>query len=173
MRVMVTFRHVNSSVGLRSYAEDKVGRLEKFARVAVAAHVILAVEKQRHRAEIQMTGKNLKVTATEETGDLYSAIDLAVDKVERQLKKRAAKQKERKGGDSLTTPVAKPERTTRRDGIRTQRMSVKPMSVGEAVMQLKLGKTDFLLFKNAATDILSVLYRRKDGNFGLVEPEPS
>lgn len=171
MQVVVTFRHVNSTAGLRRYAEEKVGRLGRFARRANEAHVILSVEKQRHRAEILVLGKNMNITAKEQTGDLYSAIDLALDKVERQLKKRSDKQKDRRGGDSVAAAAMPVKAPARRSVVRTQRMAVKPMSVDEAVTELKLAKIDFLLFKNLATDGLNVLYRRKDGNFGLIEPE--
>ena len=172
MQVMVTFRHVEPTEGLRQHAEEKVQRVHKYLRRPIEAHVTLSVEKQRHIAEVQLTANHLNVTATEETDDLYSAIDLAMTKIERQVKKHTAKIKDHKGPNNVVTPLAggieRPGST-----IHTQRVAVKPMSVDEAVMQLKLQKTDFLLFTNAATDALSVVYRRKDGNYGLVEPEPS
>ncbi len=173
MQVMVTFRHVDPSDGLRQYAEEKVQRVRKFLRRPIEAHVILSVEKQRHIAEVQVTANRLNINATEQTGDLYSAIDLAMSKVERQVKKQVAKYKERKGANNTAaSAVALRER---RAGavIRTQRVAVKPMSVDEAVMQLKLLQNDFLLFKNAANEMLNVIYRRKDVNYGLIEPEVS
>lgn len=173
MQVMVTFRRVRSTKGLRQHAEEKVQHAVRFLHRPIEAHVILSVEKQRHIAEVQVTGSRLNLTATEETGDLYSAIDLAATKLERQAKKQMAKYKDRKTNNhTLPIPSAG---DGRRAGavIHTQRIAVKPMSVGEAVLQLKLIKNDFLLFKNAATEMLSVVYRRKDGNYGLIEPEPS
>jgi putative sigma-54 modulation protein len=172
MQVMVTFRHVEPTAGLRQHAEEKVQRVHRYLRRPIEAHVILSVEKQRHIAEVQLTANHLNVTATEETDDLYSAIDLAMTKIERQVKKHAAKIKDHKGPNNVANP---PTGTNPRTGstIHTQRVAVKPMSVDEAVMQLKLQKNDFLLFTNAATDTLSVVYRRKDGNYGLIEPEPS
>jgi len=174
MQVMVTFRHVDPSEGVRTYAEEKVQRVRKYLRRPIEAHVILAVEKQRHIAEVVLIANHLNITATEETDDLYSAIDLAMNKVERQAKKHAAKYKEHKGGNNAgatATPATDEERPRR--AIQTQRVTLKPMSVDEAVMQLKVLKDDFLLFTNAATETLSVLYRRKDGNYGLIEPEVS
>jgi putative sigma-54 modulation protein len=172
MQVMVTFRHVEPTEGLRQHAEDKVQRVHKYLRRPIVAHVTLSVEKQRHIAEVQLTANHLNVTATEETNDLYSAIDLAMTKIERQVKKHTAKIKDHKGPNNLVAPLAgEIERTG--STIHTQRVTVKPMSVDEAVLQLKLQKNDFLLFTNAATDALSVIYRRKDGNYGLIEPEPS
>jgi len=173
MQVMVTFRHVEPTEGLRSYAEEKVQRVHKFLRRPIEAHVTLSVEKQRHIAEVQVTANHLNITATEQTDDLYSAIDLAMSKIERQIKKRVAKFKDRKGSNNVVAAAPRPERKASRTIIRTQRMAVKPMSVDEAVLQLKMIKNDFLLFKNAANETLSVIYRRKDGNYGLIEPELS
>jgi putative sigma-54 modulation protein len=174
MQVMVTFRRVRSTKGLRQHAEEKVEHAVKFLRPPVEAHVILSVEKQRHIAEVQVTGSHLNLTATEETGDLYSAIDLAASKLERQIKKRLGKIKDRKANNHAPATLADDDRRKRTGAvIHTQRIAVKPMSVGEAVLQLQLVKNDFLLFKNAATEMLSVVYRRKDGNYGLIEPELS
>jgi ribosome hibernation promoting factor len=173
MQVMVTFRHVEPSEGLRQYAEEKVQRVHKYLRRPIEAHVILSVLKHRHVAEVQVTANHLNITATEETDDLYSAIDLAMSKVERQVQKQVAKYKEHKGnaGAAAGSPAlaAAPSGAV----LHTQRVAVKPMSVDEALLQLKLLKNDFLLFKNAANETLSVIYRRKDGNYGLIEPEPS
>ena len=173
MQVMVTFRHVDPSDGLRQYAEEKVQRVRKFLRRPIEAHVILSVEKQRHIAEVQVTANRLNINAAEQTGDLYSAIDLAMSKVERQVKKQVAKYKERKGANNAIASAVTPRETRAGAVIRTQRVAVKPMSVDEAVMQLKLLQNDFLLFKNAANEMLNVIYRRKDGNYGLIEPEVS
>lgn len=174
MQVMVTFRHVEPTDGLRQYAEEKVQRVRKFLRRPIEAHVILSVLKHRHIAEVQVRANHLDITAAEETADLYSAIDLAMSKIERQVKKHVSKHYDHKGADNTVTPAARANSNARRSGtIRAQRVAVKPMSIDEAVMQLKLQNTDFLLFKNAANETLSVLYRRRDGNYGLIEPEPS
>jgi putative sigma-54 modulation protein len=173
--VSVTFRHVDPSAGLRSYASEKVERLEKFARRVINAHVILSVEKQRHRAEIQISGRDLQLTATEETGDLYSAIDLAADKVERQLKKLAEKRKGHKGAPSAAgPPPATRKAAARSDGrIRPRRVAVKALSVDEALAEIEASANEFVLFRNSTNDAVSVLYRRKDGSYGLLEAEPA
>jgi putative sigma-54 modulation protein len=173
MQIMVTFRQVEPSEGLRRHAEEKIQRIHKFLRRPIEAHVTLSVVKRRHIAEVQLSAKHLNLTATEETGDLYSAIDLAMTKLERQVKKHVAKRKNHKGSIDPTAVTAGPgfERTARL--IRTRRVAVKPMTLDEAVVQLRLQKAEFLVFKNAANEALTVIYRRKDGHFGLVEPEPS
>lgn len=174
MQVMVTFRHVEPSGGLRQHAEEKIQRMGKFLRRPIEAHVTLSVIKHRHIAEVQLSADHLNLTATEETDDLYSAIDLATTKLERQIKKHVAKHKDHKGGNSAGVNAGSAGAGEGRGRvIRAQRVAVKPMSVDEAVAQLSMQKSDFLLFKNAANETLSVIYRRKDGNYGLIVPEPS
>ncbi len=171
MQVMVTFRRVEPSDGLRQYAEEKMQRVHKYLRRPIDAHVILSVLKHRHIAEVQVSANHLNITATEETDDLYSAIDLAMSKLERQIKKHVAKHKDHKGANNAATAAAVLTRATRGETVRAERVAVKPMSVDEAIMHLRMRKNDFLLFKNAATDTLNVVYRRKDGKYGLIEPE--
>jgi putative sigma-54 modulation protein len=173
MQVMVTFRHIEPTEGLRSHAEEKVQRVHKFLRRPIEAHVILSVLKHRHIAEVQLTANHLNVTATEETDDLYSAIDLAMSKIERQVKKHVARVKDHKGNNEAVAVPPVADTASGRSILRTQRVAVKPMSVDEALMQLKLLKNDFLMFKNAANETLNVIYRRKDGNYGLIEPDLS
>ena len=173
MQVLVTFRHVKPSGALRDYAEEKVQRVEKYVRGVNDVHVILSVDKRRHIAEVTMNAARHTFTATEETSDLYAAIDLAMDKIERQVKKIAAKVKDRKHqpAKDVVDDEPLPRRAAKGSITRTERVPVKPMSVDEALLQMKLMKNEFLLFKNAANDALSVLYRRKNGEYGLIEPE--
>ena len=86
MQVLVTFRHIDATEPLRQYAEHKVARVYKLMRRPIEAHVVLSVTKRRHMAEITLSGEHMHVNAAEETGDLYSAIDLAMDKIERQIR---------------------------------------------------------------------------------------
>jgi putative sigma-54 modulation protein len=157
---------------LRQYAEHKVARVHKLMRRPIEAHVVLSVNKRRHVAEITLSGEHLHVNAAEETGDLYSAIDLAMDKIERQIQKHVTKRKSRKHAGPAAAPVPAPAvgraRTPR---VTAERVAVEPMTVGEAVKRLGRDSADFLLFQNEATDALNVLYRRKDGGYGLIEPE--
>ena len=176
MQVLVTFRHVEPTQALREYAEQKVARVQKFLRRPSDAHVVLSVIKRRHIAEVTLQASRTILTAAEETSSLYAAIDLAMDKIDRQVRKLLAKRKARKhqgrsgAAAELEAPPASPRR---RSPVRTERVAVKPMSLEEALLEMKAVKNDFFLFKNAATDILSVVYRRKDGRYGLIEPEVS
>ncbi|HVN86849.1 MAG TPA: ribosome-associated translation inhibitor RaiA [Candidatus Binatia bacterium] len=173
MPVTVTFRQVRPTDALRRHAETKALRLQKFVHRPIDAHVILSVLKHRHIAELVVNADRMSFTATEETADLYSAIDRAITKLERQIAKRTTKRKTRKHDGAATASAAREPTARRRRGpiIETERVTVKPMSVDEGVEQMNLLKKDFFLFKNAATDTLGVIYRRRDGNYGLIEPE--
>jgi putative sigma-54 modulation protein len=182
MQISVTFRHVDPTPALRQYAEEKLERVKKYLRRPVDAHVILSVAKERHIAEITLKADHVTMFAQEETHDLYSAIDLALDKLEHQAQKLKAKRRSHKGGSGnrggeapevMTSVLAGDRRGPggAPEVIRAQRISVKPMSIEEAVEQLRSSRDEFLVFTDASSRTLAVLYRRKDGNYGLIEPE--
>jgi putative sigma-54 modulation protein len=181
LQVSVTFRHVDSTDALKEYATDKVQRVsKKYLRNAVEAHVILSVTKHHHHAEINIHASHFDISARESTGDLYSAIDLAMDKVEVQLRKHKDRINHHKGrqpagGESLDLPVEIIE-TDEGDNpgsptvIETDNFPAKPLSVEDAILQLELKHAEFLVFLNSATEQVSVLYKRRDGNYGLITP---
>jgi putative sigma-54 modulation protein len=193
MLINVTFRHMEATDALREHAEKRLRRIAKYVHRPIDAHVILSVIKRRHIAEIILNADRATLNAKEETDDLYSAIDLAGEKVEQRARKHTEKLKSHKLPPPLrrprvTPPVLPEPRNTpglrmdvlrsdsfgRRKGpevIHTKRLPVKPISVEEAVMQMDLMSNEFLVFRNAATDTVSVVYRRKDGHYGLIEPE--
>ena len=177
MQVTVTFRHIEPTDALRQYAEGKLQRLSKYLHRPMDAHVILSVLKKSHRAEIHLSANGTSLFSEDVTGDLYSAIDLALDKVERQVKKLNAKRKNHQAEHAppaLRLQVLSPDRVDHRgvpEIIRTRRIPAKPMSVEEAVMQIDLTNNEFFVFRNAQSETLSVIYRRKDGNYGLIDSE--
>jgi putative sigma-54 modulation protein len=194
MQVTVTFRHIEATDALRRHAEEKVQRIAKYLHRPIDAHVILSVVKRRHVAEIVLNADRTTLSANEETNDLYSAIDAATDKLEQRARKHTSKMRSHKvsgpqirrgaaeamplapvkAGAGLRVDVIRADSFSRRNGpeiIKSKRLAVKPMSVEEAVMQMDLMSNDFLVFRNAATENLSVVYRRKDGNYGLIEPD--
>ena len=177
MRIAVTFRHVPPTPALRAYAEEKLGRVRKYLRRPTDAHVILSVSKQRHVAEITLQADHVTMFAQEETHDLYSAIDLALDKLEHQAQKLKAKRRHHKGVAAARGTAAEPASAPARRGadhpavVRSDEVFAEPMSIREAVEQLRRSKDEVLVFRNAATQGLAVLYRRRDGKFGLIEPE--
>ena len=169
MQVLVTFRHIQATDALRSYAEAKIDKLIRYLHRPIEAHVILTVVKHRHVAEVILKGDHLTFNATEETGDLYSAIDRAGAKIERQVKKQATKRQTRKHAvnDEPAVAPARPARSR----LRTERVAVEPMNVREALRRATESNTEILLFHNLASESLNVLYRRKDGSYALIEPE--
>ena len=169
MQVTVTFRHVDPTPALRTYAEDKVARMvRKYLKRPGDAHVILSVSKQRHVAEITLQADHVPLFAKETTHDLYSAIDLAVEKLEHQAQKLKTRRSDRKGGGTARAPLPAADGGETPLVVETRRVSAKPMSIEEAVGQLENSTDDFLAFTNVADRRLAVLYRRKDGRFGLI-----
>ncbi len=181
MQVTVTFRHVDPSDALRDYLNDKIKRVtKKYLRNAESAQAFLRVNKHRHEAEINIHAASFDISARESTGDLYSAIDLAIDKVESQLRKHKDRINKRKvksgpGFEPTMIPVEVIEHNVGDDSetpqvIETDNMPAKPLSIEDAVLQLELSDAAFLVFLNSASESISVVYRRNDGNYGLITP---
>ena len=178
MQIATTFRHMEPSEALKSYGEEKLDRVKKYIDEPIAAQVFLTVEKIRHSAEVTITAKGITIKAAEETNDMYAAIDAVVDKIERQLRRYKERIKAHKpASDSRDRQVRKTvveaesiDQNQAPVVIKTKTFSIKPMSVDEAVMQMDLLHKDFLVFTDAGTENINVVYRRKDGNYGLIEP---
>jgi putative sigma-54 modulation protein len=172
MQITVTFRHVDASPALREYAEDKITKVtKKYLRRPVDAHVILAVAKKDHTAEITLHADHHPLFAKETTPDFYSAIDLAVAKLEHQAQKLKTKRADRKGGQTARASLppdldGAPPRTK----VYTRTMAPRTMSIETAVTRLERSDDEVLVFINDATQRLAVAYRRKDGSYGLVKP---
>ena len=180
MQIKVTFRNVDSSEHVRQFVEEKLSRFEKYLDSAAEAHVVLSVEKFRHSADVTLSSNGLRIKGAEETEDMYSAIDLVLDKIEGQVKRALAKRKDHKGQahEKIKTmefgpeavEAVRPDEADETAMVKTQRVQAKPMDVDEAIMQLELSEDDFLVFSNARTKVINVVYRRKDGHLGLIEP---
>jgi putative sigma-54 modulation protein len=178
MEITVTFRHLESTDALRDYAQEKVSRIKKYVGAPAEVVVVLSLEKRRHTAEITLNTDGITINAKEVTEDMYSSIDLAVDKLERQVKKHKEKIKDHKPGAQRERTArynilsSQPdEQTVRGRIIKTESVFIKPMSIDEAIMQIDVMNSDFMIFTNAETQKVTVIYRRRDGNLGLIEPE--
>ena len=179
MQVSVTFRRIDASDTLRNYAQEKLYRIKKFVDDPIEAHVVLSVEKFRHIAEVSINANGLRINGQEETGDMYSAIDMVVDKLERQVKRHRQKLKGRKTGkrktkDQIVEDIGEMPDDEAEDVarvIRTRQTFAKPMDVEEAAMQLDLSSDSFLVFTNSSTEQINVLCRLDDGNYELIEPQ--
>ncbi|MFQ5352859.1 MAG: ribosome hibernation-promoting factor, HPF/YfiA family, partial [Candidatus Binatia bacterium] len=181
VRISVTFRHVDPTQALKEYAAEKVTRVtQKYLRRAVEAHVILSVNKRRHQAEINVHAPHFDISAHESTDDLYSAIDKALDKVEAQMRKHKERLNRHKGSpgaaptDSIKVDVIDAEdfeesgvpRVVEADNI-----PAKPLSLEDAIVQLELMNSEFFVFRNSGTDVINVVYKRRDGNYGLISAD--
>ncbi len=175
MQTSIAFKNVDSSEHLKSYVSEKLNRFDKLFDNPATAQVVLTVEKHRHAAEIHITADRMTITGKEETGDLYSAIDMVLDKLETQLKRGKQKIRERrtiaKGKTrAIREEAAPPAAEEGPREVRIETLDTKPMDVEEAVLQMEMSSRDFLAFMNARSAQINVIYRRKDGHYGLLQP---
>jgi putative sigma-54 modulation protein len=163
----------------KAYVREKVQRLRKFLENPREAHVVLSVEKFRHSAELTILRDGLTVNSEGRDRDLYAAIDQMVDKMDRQVRERRQKVKRKKGNP--TSLGIEPDeqilsaKKSRRNGISSliqrKRIPVKPMSLEEAMAQLKLSEEPYLFFINSHSGEMNVLHRR-NGGYEWMEPSP-
>jgi len=175
MQTSVTFKNLDPTDTLKSYVRDKLDRFDRYLDNPAEANVVLLVEKFRHIVEININGDRLTINGKEETNDMYSAIDMVLDKLEKQIKKNKQKIRGRRPGvkgknmglmqADINLPDEEPERK-----VKIKNIEYKPMDVEEAVLQMDLLSDNFLVFTNARSDQVNVLYRRKDGHYGLIQP---
>jgi putative sigma-54 modulation protein len=177
MDIIVTFRHMEPTESLKTYAEDKLSKIKKYLDFPIEAHVVLAVEKFRHMADVTLSVNGTRIKGVEETEDMYSAIDQVMDKIEKQVKRyrskiRNRRTENRKGEEAQVTEEAEEATDISLEGpsIEVEKMVAKPIDVEEATMQLELSQQDFLVFRNSRSMEINVIYKRKDGNLGLIEP---
>jgi len=179
MDITITGRHLEVTPAISEYAEKRLAHIgSDFPRV-LSAHFILEVDKYRHIAELVLHCANhIVIEARDVEEDLYAALDKVVDKVSRQMQKyktRIQNHRPRKGEaihlDEHVLTHDLHEKEGSHHVVRTETFAVKPMSVDEAVLELELAEgRQFLVFLNADTDKINVLYRRKSGDFGLIQP---
>lgn len=175
MNVTYTTRGFDLTNQIRKYTEEKLRKIETLDDLI---DVNLTLEQARHlfKAELLVHNRNARFTAVEQTPDVFKSIHVVIDKVQKQVKrhkekligrKRQAPAKEVK----LVQNMAVAERQTAPRVIRSRRQDVRPMSQEEAVLQLNKRKEFFLVFRDTASDKITLLFRRKDGHFGLIDFE--
>jgi ribosome hibernation promoting factor len=179
MRLQVKGRNLEVSEQIREYAEEKMGKLDRIVSDPTRVELELAVEKNpsisdNHVAEATVWTKGPVLRAREASGDMKASIDQLVAKLERQVKRYREKRRvapRRHARDGIppdAPPVELEEGETAI--VKTKQFSVTPMSAEEAVLQLELVGHDFFVFRNVETEIINVVYRRRDGDYGLIEP---
>ena len=174
MLVTVIGKNVEVTAALKDYAEKKVAKISKFfEKSPVEAKVTLSTERGKHIVDITVTVSGLLLRGEEKTNDMYASIDGAIDKIERQVHKfktRINRKLHEENQVILTSPQGH-EEVAIPQIVRTKRFAIKPMSVEEAIMQMDLLGHDFYVFSNSESEEVNVVYKRKDGNYGLIEPE--
>jgi len=173
MQTSVTFKNLDSSENLKSYISVKLNKFDKFLDNPAIATVVLSVEKFRHIAEINIVGDRLNINGKEETNDMYSSMDMVLDKLEKQIKKNKQKTKGRRSGSKSKKNNIEDSTVMDYDSeeqIFVKYIDYKPMDVDEAIEQMDLTNQNFIVFTNASTDRVNVIYIRHDGSYGLIKP---
>ncbi len=172
MQVTVIGRHIEATEALKQYATEKFSRLDKYLPKTVQVVVTISVVKKVHHiAEAVIKSNGILIQASEETEEMYSAIDLLIEKIEgrvRRYKEKLVDHKHQGSKAEVVETTADSERIPQI--IKTKRFDLKPMLPEEAVMQMELLDKDFFIFSHAGSGHVSVIYKRKDGNVGLIEP---
>ena len=176
MKIEYTGRHIEVTPALKSHVEQQFSRLKHlFDGNATKAHVTIEVERGRHRSEIVLNWRNDVLTAETSLSDMYQSLSQSVAKIEKQaskLKNKVIDKSHRAVKTGAIVPESAdvaPSPATPRI-VRSRRYPIKPMDEEEAAMLLSHEKNDFLVFRNAETEKIAVIFKRKDGNYGLIEP---
>jgi len=174
MQVTVIGRHIEATEALKQYAQEKFSRLEKYLPKTSQTVVTLSVVKKVHHiAEAVIKSNGVLIQASEETEEMYSAIDLLVEKIERRVrryKEKLVDHKHQTNKAAALAPSASSQEERIPQIIKIKRFDLKPMLPEEAVMQMELLDKDFFIFSNVGSGHINVIYKRKDGNVGLIEP---
>ncbi len=183
MNIEFLGRNFAVSDRVRTHTEEKLERVLKFLDEPIEAHVTLETKKHQHTAEIHLAHRHGKVHTEETSLQMMESINTAIDKAEKQARraKKKFQDKRRRGAvardETPHWPVDVVDPQSLRDGagerriIKSSRIQIKPMSLEEAALQLDGSRSEFVVFRDAETDLVSVLYRRNDDHFGLISPE--
>lgn len=183
MKLSITGRHLIVTPAIREFTEERLERIERATEGITEAHVVLVKEKYRHIAEVVVKGKNLLLSSSQATEDMYTSIGKSLEKIENQARKHREKMIEarrragRKSGGNGSEPevLVEEEVVATLPGdllmVRDEGFSRKPMSAEEAALNLRNADQPFLVFRDAATQRVGVVYNRADGNVGLILPE--
>ncbi|QSX07999.1 ribosome-associated translation inhibitor RaiA [Alkalibacter rhizosphaerae] len=174
MRIIVYGKNIDVTAGMKSMLEKKLSRLDKYFNPEVDATATMSTQKGKHILEVTIPINGTILRAEESSDDMYASIDSAVDKLEGQLRKHKTKlEKKMKDHTSIRldfSSVANEPASEEPTVVKTKRFPIKPMSPDEASLQMDLLGHNFFVFLNSESDEVNVVYKRKDGNYGLIEP---
>ena len=174
MRFMMYGKNIEVTEGLRAAVEEKISKLERYLAEDTEIHVTFSVERDMQKIEVTIPMKGNIVRAEEESMDMYASIDMVEETIERQLRRYKNKLVDQKQSATSLSKAFLEEETEDDDEIRivrTKRFAMKPMDVEEACIQMELLGHSFFVFRNAETDEVNVVYKRKGNTYGLIEPE--
>ena len=173
MRVTVIGKNINVTPALREIVEKKISKMDKYFEPNVTARATLTVQKNSQIFEVTIPFNGVILRCEESTDDMYKSIDLVENKLERQIRKQ--KTKLQRSNESLRfgnfDEVASEEDDNEGEIVKVKRFNIKPMSAEEAILQMELVEHNFFVFKDCDTENINVIYKRKDGNYGLLEPD--
>jgi putative sigma-54 modulation protein len=176
MMISVTFKNKEGENWHREYIEEKLKKLKKYIDNPVEARVVLSVEKFRNVAEVNLMANGLNVNAKEEAKDMHLAIDDAIEKIERQLKKKKEKIRTKKTNSVRVGNVGEMEQraddvdeTPETRTVEIKKIVLKPMSLDEAIMEIESLKNRFIIYRDSSTEKVSVVYLRDDGGYIVIE----
>ncbi len=173
MQVRITGRNIQLTEAMKNYVDKKIKRLEKYLDEPINIQVILNVEKFRQIAEVNISSKSGSFYGSEESHDIYASIDMVMDKLEEQVRRRKEKIQQRPREPRPEEAVLSSPTEPGDDSqvVEVKCFAIKPMSLDEAVLQMDISDDHFMVFLNATTNRVNVLYKRKDGRYGLIDPQ--
>jgi putative sigma-54 modulation protein len=173
MRLTISGRNMVVTEGIKNKLEKQIQKLDKYFDPSTDVTATLSVEKNRHILEVTIPINGAILRAEESTDDMYNTIDRVMDKLDRQIRRHRTKLEKRLKNGSFkfdTKELQNKEEEKEPKLVRTKRFAMKPMPVEEALLQMELLGHNFFVFSNGDTDEVNVVYKRKDGNYGLIEP---
>lgn len=176
MNIQFVGKNVEVTDALREVTEKKLNKLEKYFQEQIEGNVTFSTQKNDKTIEVTINIPGTIIRAEETSDDMYASIDKSVDVLERQIRKYKTKlQKKYKEGQTIrfenVLPLKEEEEDDKPKIVRTKRFSVKPMNSEEAILQMELLGHNFFVFREGDTNQIGVIYKRKDGNYGLIEPQ--
>ena len=169
MNITVTARKCNLRQSFKELADKKLGKLDKFFSDSANVNLTVTVEKNYHRVEITVFDAGMVFRAEQDADDMDEALDLAVDSIVRQIRKNKTRLERRLRSTAFDENEIYSDKSY--DVVRRKTIAVTPMSVDEAIMEMELVGHAFFMFMNAETGLIGVVYRRRDGGYGVIEAE--
>lgn len=179
MRFDIRGKNIELTDALKDYTTKRLSKLEKYIEDVKEAQVALSIEGEGHKVEVTIPLNGVILRGEEASSDMYSSIDLVEEKLEKQIDKYKTRLYKSNRGSGLKKAMAEEiekdlennqKETESFNIVRTKKFALKPMDEEEAIMQMNLLGHNFFVFFNAETDEVNVVYKRKDGNYGLIEP---